>query len=301
MNDPFELLWSMSKIDSPSGDEGPLCDFIEALLPSVLSDIRLTRIGDSLVVWRGDPKTALFSHIDTTGFTLGNDKVLVPLGSPTPKDGDPIRQTDTPGRGHTVARPSAGVTKLRGAARVEPGTRWVYDKVLELKEGVICGPYLDNRAGVWAALQVLMSCRNAAVAFTVGEESSGHGALVCGEYLYKELQISQSFISDITWHTKHIRCGSGPAISLRDRFAPRQRFLDKVLQAAESSGIVFQREIESDGGSDGSYLLKSAIPMDWVFIGAPEEHAHSSAEKLHAADLLGMVELIAHLVNAFAI
>jgi putative aminopeptidase FrvX len=294
----LELLYRLSEIDSPSGDEGAFGDFLERILPKMVDGLKTVRLGDSLVVWRGKPQVALFAHIDTTGFTLGYDGDLIPLGSPDIRDGDLLRQVGGSGDERVVEIKEKSSLRLSASERHhEPGSRWVYDRNLVEHNGVISGPYLDNRAGVWAAIRTVAICENVAAAFTVGEETSGRGALICGQYLHSELNITQSIISDITWHTKHVRCGHGPAVSLRDRYAPRQRYLEKILRIAESSNIPFQREIESEGGSDGSYLQKSSIPMDWVFIGAPEQDAHSSLEKVHVSDLLGMAELMAYLVR----
>ena len=107
-------------------------------------------------------------------------------------------------------------------------------------------------------------------------------------------------IADLTWHTKHIKCGRGVAVSLRDSCLPRQRYLDRVLALAETSGLPFQREIESSGGSDGAALDRSGVPLDWVFVGAPEKGAHTARERVHVGDLQGMAALLVHLVNGLS-
>jgi putative aminopeptidase FrvX len=297
VNDQFDLLWRLAELDSPTPDEGGFCDYLVRTLTDVIPNLSLTRIGDSLIAWRGKPRTALFAHIDTTGFTLGYDRVLIPLGSPAAIPGDRLREVGRCGEGNVVEKSNSRLPKLGGPDIGQPGSRWVYDRELSLDDGTISGPYLDNRAGVWASIQALSVCSDVAVAFTVGEEHSGRGANVCGQFVVGELGITQSLISDITWASKHVQCGKGPAVSLRDQYAPRQRYLDKVLELAEASGLGFQREIESKGGSDGSYIQESGIPLDWVFVGAPEENAHSSNEKLAASDLSQMAELLIFIVQ----
>jgi len=156
---------------------------------------------------------------------------------------------------------------------------------------------MDNRGGVYAALRCLSQCDSIAIAFTTGEEHSGNGASVCAGVLYRDLGITQALISDITWHTEHIKCGQGVAISLRDRTVPRQRFLNQVLGIAERSGIPFQREIESAGGSDGGYIQRSGNPIDWVFVGAPEKDPHTAREEMSLSDLESMTEMLGALVR----
>src|SRR3569833_1310902 len=269
----IELLFELLNVDSPSGDEGAMADWIDAWARANCPDARIARLGDSLVVVRGQsPATAIYAHIDTTGFTLGYDKRLISIGSPEPEDGSPVRQVSlwaTPTLNSSLkARECGGVVRERedvwelDEGEGVPGSRWVYNKKPVRTGDEICSPYIDNRGGIWAALVALTRCPSIAIAFTTGEEHSGQGAFGCGRYLYETYAVDQALISDITWHTSHVHCGKGVAISLRDRMVPRQRYLDRVLSIAERSGIPFQREIESSGGSDGAYLQRSGFPID---------------------------------------
>jgi putative aminopeptidase FrvX len=236
--------------------------------------------------------------MDTIGFTQGYGRELIRIGGPHVDGGEAIRSTvgGVTHRSRVVKRKEAW--SLEEPSEAPPGSRFVYDLPLELDGLRVQGPYLDNRAGVWSALAVLRDTDEVAVAFTANEEHSGRGATTCARWLHDQLGIRQALISDITWHTRHIRCGRGPAVSLRDRNLPRQSFLDRVLAAAESSGIPFQREIESDGSSDGGSIERSGVPMDWVFVGAPQEDSHTPHEVVHLNDLHDMVRLTAHLVQA---
>src|SRR5262249_49175126 len=112
----------------------------------------------------------------------------------------------------------------------------------------------------------------------------------------EEFGVNQALISDITWHTDHVRCGHGPAVSLRDRYLPRWTFLERVLAAAEASSVPFQREIEGAGSSDGGWIERSGYPIDGVFVGAPQKHSHTPLEEVEAGDLEAMVSLYVELV-----
>lgn len=292
------LLWDLLALDSPSGDEGAIADWLETWLAQEVPDAYVERLGDSILARRGErPTVALFAHLDTTGWTLGYDKQLIPIGGPDGKAGDGIRPAKRPDTGSTLARRKDGSWKVRGKTDAEPGTRWVYAAPPKQDGQEIIGPYLDNRAGVWAALHVLQRCPNAAVAFTSYEETRGVGALLCARRLSETLGITQALICDLTWHTKHIHSGKGVAVSLRDSCLPRQRFLSRVLALAETSGRRFQREIEDSGGSDGASLDRSGVPMDWVFVGAPEHDPHTARERVHVGDLQSMAGLLVHLVE----
>lgn len=295
----FEELSALIAIEGTSGDEAPVADRIaEWIAP--LPGLQSRRIQDNLIVWRGEAQVALFAHMDTIGFTLGYDRELIRIGGPHVTGGEPLRSSRN-GRVHRGRLAKRGDDwVLDGAADAPAGSRWVYDLSLELDGVLVRGPYLDNRAGVWSALEVLRSGEAVAVAFTANEEHSGRGAATCARWLYDRLRIEQALISDITWHTRYIRRGRGPAVSLRDRNVPRQAYLDRVLAAAEASGIPFQREIETDGSSDGGSIERGGVPMDWVFVGAPQEASHTPAEVLDLNDLRDMARLTAFLVRALS-
>jgi putative aminopeptidase FrvX len=297
----LDLLWELLEQDSPAGDEGPLADWLETWLKRSVPDASVERLGDMLLVTRGiKPSVAVFAHLDTTGWTLGYDKRLIRIGGPDGKSGDPIRPVGQPNAGNTLARRKDGSWKVKGETKAALGSRWVYAAVPELSGGEIRGPYLDNRAGVWAALHALTRCPEIAVALTVQEEIGSLGAHTCARRLFETYGIRQALIADLTWDTKHIKHGHGAAISLRDSSLPRQRFLDRVLALAEASGLPFQREVESSGGSDGGGIDRSGVPMDWVFVGAPEKAPHTARERAHVGDLQGMVTMLVYLVDGLS-
>lgn len=297
----LDLLWDLLAQDSPAGDEASLADWLQDWLSRDAPDASVERLGDSLVVTRGDaPKVAVFAHLDTTGWTLGYKNQLLRIGGPDGNPGDkvrPVRRLDT---GCTLARRKDGSWKVSGKTDAAPGSRFVYAAVPELKDGQITAPYLDNRAGIWAALHTLKACPQIALALSVQEETGSHGAGVTARRLHEKHGITQALIADLTWDTKHIKRGLGPAVSLRDSRVPRQSYLNRVLALAESSSLPFQREIESSGGSDGAGIDRSGIPMDWVFIGAPEKAPHTSRERVRVGDLQGMVALLVYLVNGLS-
>lgn len=294
----LDLLWDLLTLDGPSGDEGQTADWLQGWLARELPTVRVERLGDSLLARRGDrPAVAVFAHLDTTGWTLGHGKRLLSIGGPDGKPGDMVRPVGMSDCGHTLARRKDGSWKLKGKAVAAPGSRWVYATPPQQEGGEITAPYLDNRAGVWAALHVLSHCPSVAVAFTAYEETRGVGALTCARRLSETDGIAQALIADLTWHTQHVKCGRGVAVSLRDSCLPRGRYLDRVLTLAASSGLPFQHEIESSGGSDGASLDRSGVPFDWVFVGAPEKGAHTARERVQVRDLQSMAALLIYLVN----
>lgn len=296
----LDLLCRLQSVPGPSGDEGAIAAFVQQQCEGV-AGTRVRNVHDLVLAVRGKPRVAVFAHTDTIGFTQGYDRRLIPLGGPRVEGGERVREVDGPGEAEIRVRNRGDKPDWLLPKRVgKPGSRWVFADPLKIKGDRVRGPYLDNRAGVWNALMVLQRCEDVAVVFCPCEEATGRGAFLGARLVYEELAIEQALISDITWHTKWIRCGKGPAVSYRDRMAPRRAYLERVLAAADASGVPYQHELEDSGGSDGHSLERSGYPVDWVFIGAPEKASHTPRSEALVTDLQGMVELYAHLIPALS-
>jgi putative aminopeptidase FrvX len=119
----------------------------------------------------------------------------------------------------------------------------------------------------------------------------------CANKLYELYGSTQALIADITWVTNGVKHGGGVAISLRDSLIPRRVYLTKILNLCKDSDINYQLEVESSGGSDGSTLQKSHLPIDWCFIGAPENHVHTNRETVYKSDIQSMIEIYKLLID----
>ena len=84
---------------------------------------------------------------------------------------------------------------------------------------------------------------------------------------------------------------------MRDSGIPRRKYINKIVKLAKESNINFQLEVESSGGSDGNEIQKSPYPIDWCFIGAPEQNVHSPKEKVHKNDIQSMVDIYKYLME----
>ena len=156
---------------------------------------------------------------------------------------------------------------------------------------------MDNRLGVWNALRLCETIKDGAIVFSCWEEHGGGSVPFLAKFLYDGYKIRQTLISDITWVTEGVKPGKGVVVSLRDTGIPRKKFIDKIIRLAKESGIDFQLEVESSGGSDGTELQKQPYPIDWCFIGAPEDFVHSPDEKVHKADIKSMLGLYSFLLE----
>ena len=180
---------------------------------------------------------------------------------------------------------------------IDRGTSLTFKMNFREKGNYIQSCYLDNRLGVWNALEQAKTLENGIIVFSSWEEHGGGSIGYLGKFIYEKYNVKQALISDITWITEGVNHGNGCAISLRDSGIPRKSYINKILDIIIPSKIPFQLEVEDAGGSDGNSLQKSEYPWDWRFIGAAEDNVHSPDEKVHKEDIRSMVNIYRELME----
>jgi putative aminopeptidase FrvX len=157
---------------------------------------------------------------------------------------------------------------------------------------------MDNRLGVYAALKVAETLQDGIVVFSCWEEHGGGSVGYLADKMYRDYGVHQALISDITWITEGVTPGNGVAISIRDSGIPRRSFVNRIRNIAQESKIPYQLEVEGSGGSDGTDLQKSMLPIDWCFIGAAEQHVHTPNELVNKEDIRSMIDLYSVLMKS---
>jgi putative aminopeptidase FrvX len=302
------LLQEMCSIRAASGDEAPMKDFLINYInenqdnwkvkPTIIEG---DDFQDCLILVFGKPRTAIYAHIDSIGFTVGYENELIKIGGPRIIDGTILVGTDSQGEIETklVIEETEDQKTVRCDFNrtIDRGTNLTFKCDFRETEEFIETCYLDNRLGVWNALKVAETLENGAIVFSCWEETGGGSVGYLGKYLFEKYQVRQALISDITWVTDGVKHGEGVAISLRDSGLPRKKYLNRILEIARKTDIQFQLEVESAGGSDGNALQRSSYPIDWCFVGAPEDGVHSPDEKVHKADIEAMHQLYSVLMK----
>lgn len=305
----MELLKKLTEIRGAASDEGTIAAFIIDYVKSNSGNwktqpqiIAGDGFQDCVILVFGTPRTAIYAHIDTIGFSVGYDKELIKVGGPRLIDGIQLVGSDSQGEIETelmVIENEDGSKDLQYVfdREIDRGTLLTFKPDFRETDTYIQSPYMDNRLGVWNALKVAETLENGAIVFSTYEEHGGNSVGFCATYLLNHYQVRQALISDITWVTPGVPHGKGVAISMRDSLLPRRSYLNRIIELATSSGIAFQLEVESAGGSDGGVLQKSDLPIDWCFIGAPEDHVHTPDELVYKYDIMCMVELYKFLLS----
>ena len=299
----MNLLKDLCAVRGASGDEYEvkkfILEYVERNKKSWKSEPEIIHgkgFQDCLILVFGKPTTAIYAHMDSIGFTVGYEKELIKIGGPRIIDGTILVGSDSKGEIECeliVLEDEEGNRKIEYVfdREIERGTNLVFRQNWVETEEYVQSCYMDNRLGVWNALKVCETLVNGAVVFSCWEEHGGGSVGYCAKYLLDKYQVHQALISDITWVTNGVVHGRGVAISMRDSGIPRKSFLNKIIGIADSNKIQYQLEVESAGGSDGTALQKSPYPIDWLFIGAPEDNVHSPTERVYKNDIDSMVEL----------
>jgi putative aminopeptidase FrvX len=299
----FALLEALVAVQGTSGDESQIKQFVLDYITSQSPNWKIQpqvmhgeEFQDALIVVFGQPKTAIFAHLDTIGYTTGYNYNLIKIGGPRILDGTELVGRDSKGAVETelmVIENEDGGTSIRYVLdrEIDRGTPLSFRPNFRLSKTYVQSPYMDNRLGVWVALQVAKDLENGILVFSTYEEHGGGSVGFLGRYIQEKFGVRQALIADITWVTEGVQHGKGVAISMRDSGIPRRTYLNRIIELAKSSKIPYQLEVESAGGSDGTMLQKTDLSFDWCFIGAPEDHVHTPDEKVHLKDIQAMVDL----------
>lgn len=304
----MEFLKKLTEIEAPSGSEYMMKEFLMNYINENKSGWKVQPeiiegedFQDNIILVFGEPRTAIFAHMDSIGYTVGYENNLIKIGGPGAKNGALLVGEDSQGRieGELVTEEDDHqflTYSLKFDREVERGTTMTYKSDFRETDEFVQCCYMDNRLGMWVALEVAKTLENGVIVFSSWEEHGGGSVGYLGKFLYEGFDVKQALISDITWVTKGVEHNKGVAISLRDSGIPRRLYLNRIKELAKESGIPYQLEVESAGGSDGNALQRSPYPFDWCFIGAPEDNVHTPDEKVHKNDIKAMVDMYNYLM-----
>lgn len=300
----MKFLFELLSLQSVSGDESEISQFILNYVSKRSSSWKVQpeiysgeNFHDCLLLKFGHPSTAIFAHMDTIGFMTRYQNQLIPVGGPDIIEGTRLVGQDRKGKIFCKVVGNEDECLHDFPRGIEPGTRLSFEQNIRVDEEYIQAAYLDNRLGLYSALEICETLENGWVVFTTYEEHGGGSMPFLLRFIQENAPIKQALISDITWITEGVVHHKGPVISIRDKFIPRKKFTDKILRLAEKSGIPHQIEVEVFGGSDGKEVQFSPYAIDWCFIGAAEDFVHTPDEKVSLVDLNSMIELYQFLMK----
>ncbi|MBI1286398.1 MAG: aminopeptidase [Flavobacteriales bacterium] len=297
----MELLKQLCAVRAVSGDERAMTDFVLHYISEAEKNWKVKPTifaGDEfheniILVFGNKPRTAIFAHMDSIGFTVRYGKQLVKVGGPVTKKGFELVGNDSQGEIDCKLKVNKDTSELKYKfnRKIDRGTNLSFKPDFRETEDSVQCCYMDNRLGVWNALKVAETLEEGIIVFSTREEHGGGAVSYLGKFIQEKYGVRQALISDITWVTEGVQPGLGVAISMRDRGLPRRTYLNHIIEIANQSGIPFQLEVEGAGGSDGLELQSSPFPWEWVFVGAPEDNVHTPDEIVHKKDIEAMTAL----------
>jgi len=252
---------------------------------------------DCIVLKFGNPRTAIFAHIDTIGFMSRYENQLIPVGGPEIINGTEIEGEDSLGPIKCKIFEADGQLFHDFPRAVDRGTCFSFTQNLKIDNEFISAAYLDNRLGIYNALEVCETLEDGWVVFSTYEEHGGGSVPFLLKFIQETSPINQALISDITWITDGVSHHHGVVISMRDKMIPRRSFLNRITQLAKKSGVDYQLEVEAYGGSDGREIQFSPYAIDWCFVGAAEDNVHTPNEKVSLKDLNDMINMYRYLMK----
>jgi putative aminopeptidase FrvX len=295
----MKLLQQLCSIPGTSGHEGAVKDFLLKYIQKEKKNWKVKPeifhgdgFQDCIVLKFGKPRTAIFAHMDTVGFTVRYFNQLLSVGSPDAEIGARLVGHDS----HGPIECELDFDKEQHAfykfgRAIERGTPLSYKIDFKESKDFIETAYLDDRLGIYVALKAAEKLKDGVIVFSCWEEHGGGTVPYLAKFIYESWGVKQALISDITWITDGVEHGKGVAISLRDRNIPRREFIDKIIDIAQKHKVSYQLEVEGAGSSDGGELQRTPYPFDWCFVGAPEKDPHTPNERVHKKDIESMIKL----------
>ncbi len=303
----MQLLRRLCSIQATSGNEAKIQ---EHLLNYIQTEKKNWKVkpeiihGDlfqhCIILVFGKPRTAVYAHIDNIGFQVRYENQLVKIGGPRTISGYKLVGNDSQGNIECelkVDDENNALTYIFDRA-IDRGTPLSFKPNFREDSQYVQSCYLDNRLGMYNVLKLAENLENGVIVFSCWEEHGGGSVPFIAKYLWERFELKQALISDITWVTEGVHHGKGVAVSIRDSGIPRRVYVDKIASILQQHEVPYQLEVESSGGSDGNELQKQPYPIDWCFVGAPEDLVHTPDEKVHKSDIESMLKAYRILMDA---
>ena len=109
---------------------------------------------DNLIMVFGEPSTAIFTHLDSIGFTVKYNNEIVKIGGPVTDDGIVLVGEDSIGKIEGKIINKGDKIYIDYPRTIDRGTSLVFKMNFRENKDYVQSCYLDNRLGVFNALHV---------------------------------------------------------------------------------------------------------------------------------------------------
>ncbi|TDN50729.1 aminopeptidase [Scandinavium goeteborgense] len=317
----FALLKALSEADAIAASEQEVRQILLREADALGKEVQFDGLGSVLIRLnesRG-PKVMVCAHMDEVGFMVRSISStgaidVIPIGNVrmTARELQPVRITTRSGckinglldgerHGNDVAKLRVDIGACNAdevaEAGVEPGDRVTFATAFsELPHNRVMGKAFDDRLGCYLLVTLLRELHSTPLNAEVWlvASSSEEVGLRGGQTATRTLQPELALVLDTACWAKnfdygcdnHRQIGEGPMLVMYDKtlIAP-PKLTAWVEDAAAQNAISLQRDMFSNGGTDGGavHLCGNGIPT--VVLGPPTRHGHCAASIADAGDI----------------
>ena len=330
MSKVFDLWNTVGGAFGPSGREDAVREAIAAIAGEYIDDITTDALGNLICRKKGAGKKLLFAahmdsigvvatYIDEKGFIrfaqvgglFKGDLINIQVRFAGGTRGVISYEEKTPFKDITLDNLfiDIGAADRADAERqVQIGDFAVFDAPRFEQNGVLCGPYLDNRIGCVTLLLVMERLAQQEIendlyfAFTAQEEVGLRGAGAAAFAVEPDIAVAVDVTDTGDLPERKtpmaVDMGRGPAVKVMDRSVSGTPEVCAALErAAAACGIDVQREILQFGGTDTAALQKTRAGVQAGAVSIPTRYIHSPSEMCAVSD----VEAAARLLEKFVL
>lgn len=330
MSKVFDLWNEVGGAFGPSGREDAVREAIAAIAGEYIDDITTDALGNLICRKKGSGKKVLFAahmdsigvvatYIDEKGFIrfsqvgglFKGDLINIVVRFANGTRGVISYEEKTPFKDLTLDNLFIDIgAKDRADAekQVQVGDFAVFEAPRFEQNGVLCGPYLDNRIGCVTLLrameQVGETDNDLYFVFTAQEEVGLRGAGAAAFAVEPDVAIAVDVTDTGDLPERKtpmaVDMGKGPAIKVMDRSVICTPAVCAALeQAAHDCGIATQREILQCGGTDTAALQKARAGVQAGAVSIPTRYIHSPSEMCAVDDVENAAKLLARFAASF--
>ncbi|MCX7795478.1 MAG: M42 family metallopeptidase [bacterium] len=330
-----ELIRKLTEINSPSGRESKIREFILGELKSSIDGYEIDRLGN-LIVWKngkGDKKILLDAHMDEIGvvssfidekgfvrieaiggisaYNLIGSRIIFPdsgVEGVVGIEGETTQdvQKNLKELNFDKIFVDIGAKTREEAEKLVPiGTFGVYStEFVDMGKRVV-SKAMDDRIGCAVLIETIKrsnpKCKLYG-AFSVQEEMGLVGASVVAFNINPDFAIALDVTawSDTPKGYKRmsIELGKGPAIKIKDNASISDRnIVERLRDVAEKNNIPYQIEILIFGGTDAAAIQRTSAGIPSGTLSIPCRYVHSPHEMIDLDDAENAVKLLKALVE----
>ncbi|WP_125114652.1 M42 family metallopeptidase [Agathobaculum sp. Marseille-P7918] len=330
MSKVFDLWNEVGGAFGPSGREDAVREAIAAIAGEYIDDVTTDALGNLICRKKGSGKKVLFAahmdsigvvatYIDEKGFIrfsqvgglFKGDLINIMVRFANGTRGVISYEEKTPFKDLTLDNLFIDIgAKDRADAeqQVQVGDFAVFEAPRFEQNGVLCGPYLDNRIGCVTLLRAMEQIgetdNDLYFVFTAQEEVGLRGAGAAAFAVQPDVAIAVDVTDTGDLPERKtpmaVDMGKGPTVKVMDRSVICTPAVCAALeQAAADCGVATQREILQFGGTDTAALQKARAGVQAGAVSIPTRYIHSPSEMCAVSDVEDAAKMLARFAVSF--